>query len=40
MIPLSVPNIEGNEWQYVKDCLNSWWKSSAEFSFKYGDDFS
>ncbi len=29
MIPLSVPNINGNEWQYVKDCLDTGWVSSA-----------
>ena len=29
MIPLSVPNIDGNELQYVKDCLNTGWISSA-----------
>ncbi len=29
MIPLSVPNISGNEWKYVKDCLDSGWISSA-----------
>ncbi|MAD11870.1 MAG: hypothetical protein CMC04_04030 [Flavobacteriaceae bacterium] len=29
MIPLSIPNIKGNEWQYVKDCLDSGWISSA-----------
>ena len=29
MIPLSVPNIYGNEWQYVKDCLDTGWISSA-----------
>jgi perosamine synthetase len=29
MIPLSVPNINGNEWQYVKDCLETGWISSA-----------
>ena len=28
-IPLSVPSIAGNEWQYVKDCLDSEWVSSA-----------
>ena len=28
-IPLSVPNIAGNEWQYVKECLDSGWVSSA-----------
>ena len=29
MIPLSIPNIIGNEWQYVKDCLDTGWISSA-----------
>ncbi len=29
MIPLSVPNINGNEWNYVKDCLDTGWVSSA-----------
>ena len=29
MIPLSVPNIAGNEWQYVKDCLDTNWISSV-----------
>ena len=29
MIPLSLPNINGNEWIYVKDCLDSGWISSA-----------
>ena len=29
MIPLSVPNIGGNEWKYVKDCLDTGWISSA-----------
>ena len=29
MIPLSVPNISGNEWRYVKDCLDTGWISSA-----------
>ena len=29
MIPLSIPNISGNEWKYVKDCLNTGWISSA-----------
>src|SRR5215472_16907096 len=28
-IPLSVPEIRGNEWKYVKDCLDSGWVSSA-----------
>jgi aminotransferase in exopolysaccharide biosynthesis len=29
MIPLSVPNINGNEWKYVKDCMDTGWISSA-----------
>ena len=28
-IPLSVPEIQGNEWKYVKDCLDSGWVSSV-----------
>ena len=28
-IPLSAPNINGNEWKYVKDCLDTGWISSA-----------
>ncbi len=36
MIPLSVPNISGNEWQYVKECLDTEWVSSAG---KYVDLF-
>jgi perosamine synthetase len=28
-IPLSVPEIGGNEWRYVKDCLDSGWVSSV-----------
>lgn len=29
MIPLSLPHLNGNEWQYVKDCLDTGWVSSA-----------
>jgi len=29
MIPLSSPNISGNEWTYIKDCLDTGWVSSA-----------
>ena len=29
MIPLSVPNLSGNEWKYVKDCLDTSWVSSV-----------
>lgn len=28
-VPLSIPNIGGNEWAYVKECLDSGWVSSA-----------
>lgn len=36
IIPLSVPNICGNEWNYVKECLDTGWVSSAG---KYVDLF-
>ena len=36
MIPLSVPSIKGNEWKYVKECLDTEWVSSAG---KYVDRF-
>jgi len=29
LIPLSVPTIKGNEWEYVKECLDTEWVSSA-----------
>lgn len=29
MIPLCVPEIKGNEWKYVKECLDTNWVSSA-----------
>lgn len=29
LIPLSVPSIQGNEWKYVKECLDTEWVSSA-----------
>ena len=29
MIPLSVPMISGNEWKYIKECLDTNWVSSA-----------
>jgi perosamine synthetase len=29
IIPLSVPNIAGNEWKYVKECLDTGWISSV-----------
>lgn len=36
MIPLSVPCIKGNEWKYVKECIDTEWVSSAG---KYVDLF-
>jgi aminotransferase in exopolysaccharide biosynthesis len=36
VIPLSVPCIRGNAWEYVKDCLDTEWVSSAG---KYVDRF-
>ncbi|MBW1853488.1 MAG: aminotransferase class I/II-fold pyridoxal phosphate-dependent enzyme, partial [Deltaproteobacteria bacterium] len=36
MIPLSAPSLRGNEWKYVKDCLDTEWISSAG---KYVDKF-
>ncbi|MCB0635951.1 MAG: LegC family aminotransferase [Lewinella sp.] len=29
MIPLSIPHLDGNEWTYVKECLDTGWVSSA-----------
>lgn len=29
MIPLSEPEISGNEWKYIKDCLDTGWVSSV-----------
>lgn len=29
MIPLSVPNLAGNEWKYIKECLDTSWVSSV-----------
>ena len=29
IIPLSVPSIQGNEWKYVKECIDTGWVSSA-----------
>ena len=29
LVPLSIPEIRGNEWQYVKECLDSGWVSSV-----------
>jgi perosamine synthetase len=40
-IPLSVPNISGNEWKYVKECLDTGWVSSAgPFVNRFEDEFA
>jgi aminotransferase in exopolysaccharide biosynthesis len=39
MIPLSVPHVAGNEWKYVRECLDTEWVSSAgKFVDKFEDD--
>ena len=41
MIPLSVPNISGNEWKYVKECLDTEWVSTAgSFVQNFEDNIS
>lgn len=41
MIPLCIPEIRGNEWKYIKKCLDTNWVSSAgAFVDKFEDDFS
>jgi perosamine synthetase len=41
MIPLSLPNVAGNEWEYVKKCLDTGWISTAgSFVDRFEDDFS
>jgi aminotransferase in exopolysaccharide biosynthesis len=41
IIPLSVPTIGGNEWQYLKECLDTEWVSSAgRFVDKFETDFA
>lgn len=40
MIPLSVPTLKGNEWKYVKECLDTEWVSSAgKFVDRFESDF-
>ena len=41
MIPLSIPHLAGNEWAYVKECLDTGWVSSAgKFVNQFEDRFS
>jgi perosamine synthetase len=40
-LPLSEPVISGNEWKYVKECLDSGWVSSAgEFVNRFSSSFA
>jgi perosamine synthetase len=40
MIPLCVPEIKGNEWKYIKECLDTNWVSSAgSFVDKFENEF-
>jgi perosamine synthetase len=40
MIPLSVPTLKGNEWNYVKECLDTEWVSTAgKYVEKFEKDF-
>ena len=41
MIPLCVPEIRGNEWKYIKECLDTNWVSSAgSFVDRFEKEFS
>ena len=41
MIPLSVPNLSGYEWEYVKECLDTGWISSeGEYVKIFEESFS
>lgn len=41
MIPLSLPNLNGREWEYVKECLDTGWISTAgSFVDRFEDEFS
>lgn len=38
VIPLSSPEIRGNEWKYVKECLDTSWVSSAGYFVERFED--
>ncbi|WP_246153053.1 LegC family aminotransferase [Oryzomonas rubra] len=41
MIPLSVPSLKGNEWNYVKECLDTGWVSTAgKYVERFEEEFS
>jgi aminotransferase in exopolysaccharide biosynthesis len=40
-IPLSIPSIGGNEWKYIKECLDTGWVSSVgPFVNRFEDEFA
>lgn len=41
MIPLCVPEIKGNEWKYIKECLDTNWVSSVgSYVDRFEDEFA
>lgn len=41
MIPLCVPEVRGNEWKYIKECLDTNWVSSVgKFVDKFEEEFA
>lgn len=41
MIPLCIPEISGNEWNYIKECLDTNWVSSVgSYVNKFEEDFA
>ncbi|MBL4652382.1 MAG: LegC family aminotransferase [Flavobacteriales bacterium] len=41
MIPLSVPNLSGKEWEYIKECLDTNWVSSVgSFVDRFESEFA
>lgn len=41
MIPLCIPKVEGNEWNYIKECLDTNWVSSVgSYVDKFEKDFA
>ncbi|MBU3193963.1 LegC family aminotransferase [Clostridium algidicarnis] len=41
MIPLCIPEVKGNEWKYIKECLDTNWVSSVgSYVDKFENDFA
>lgn len=41
MIPLCIPEVKGNEWKYIKECLDANWVSSVgSYVDKFENDFA